>query len=43
MGVRVLHVAMPRKTGKVLSRLLAWSQFHVISLIAAVAWFGGWT
>jgi putative colanic acid biosynthesis glycosyltransferase WcaI len=36
-GVRVLHVAMPRKTGKVLSRLLAWTQFHVISLIAAVS------
>jgi colanic acid biosynthesis glycosyl transferase WcaI len=36
-GVRVLHVAMPRKTGKVLLRLLAWTQFHVISLIAAVS------
>lgn len=36
-GVRVLHVAMPRKTGKVLSRLVAWTQFHVLSLIAAVS------
>jgi colanic acid biosynthesis glycosyl transferase WcaI len=36
-GVRVLHVGMPRKSGKVLPRLLAWTQFHVLSLIAAVA------
>ena len=36
-GVRVLHVGMPRKSGKVLLRLLAWTQFHVLSLIAAVA------
>jgi colanic acid biosynthesis glycosyl transferase WcaI len=35
-GVRVLHVGMPRKSAKVLSRLLAWTQFHVLSLIAAV-------
>ena len=35
-GMRVLHVGMPRKSGKVLSRLLAWTQFHVLSLIAAV-------
>jgi colanic acid biosynthesis glycosyl transferase WcaI len=36
-GVRVLHVAMPRKTGSVLRRLLAWTQFHVLSLMAAAA------
>ncbi len=36
-GVRVLHVGMPRKTGNVPSRLLAWTQFHVLSLITAVA------
>jgi colanic acid biosynthesis glycosyl transferase WcaI len=36
-GVRALHVAMPRKTGRVLTRLLAWTQFHVLSLIAAIA------
>ena len=35
-GVRALHVGMPRKSGKVWSRLLAWTQFHVLSLIAAV-------
>lgn len=35
-GVRVLHVAMPQKSGTVLLRLLAWIQFHVLSLIAAV-------
>jgi len=36
-GIQVLHVGMPRKSGRVFSRLLAWSQFHVLSLIAAVA------
>ena len=36
-GARVLHVAMPRKGGRVLTRLLAWTQFHVLSLIAALA------
>jgi colanic acid biosynthesis glycosyl transferase WcaI len=36
-GLRVLHVGMPRKSGRVLSRLLAWTRFHVLSLIAAVA------
>lgn len=36
-GVRVLHVAMPRKSGKVFSRLLAWTQFHALSLTAAFA------
>ena len=36
-GVRVLHVAMPRKTGRIVTRLLAWTQFHVLSLIAALA------
>jgi colanic acid biosynthesis glycosyl transferase WcaI len=35
-GLRVLHVGMPRKSGRVLSRLLAWTRFHVVSLIAAV-------
>jgi colanic acid biosynthesis glycosyl transferase WcaI len=35
-GMRVLHVGMPRKSGRILSRLLAWTQFHVISLIAAI-------
>src|SRR6185295_13463997 len=34
-GLRVLHVGMPRKSGRVLSRLLAWTRFHVVSLIAA--------
>ena len=32
-GMRVLHVGMPRKSGKVLSTLLAWTQFH-----RAAAW-----
>jgi colanic acid biosynthesis glycosyl transferase WcaI len=36
-GVPVLHVAMPRKGAKVLFRLLAWIQFHLLSLIATVA------
>lgn len=36
-GVRVLHVAMPRKGGATLSRLLAWTQFHVLSLVVALA------
>jgi colanic acid biosynthesis glycosyl transferase WcaI len=35
-GLRVLHVGMPRKSGRVFSRLLAWTRFHVLSLIAAV-------
>jgi putative colanic acid biosynthesis glycosyltransferase WcaI len=35
-GLRVLHVGMPRKSGRVLSRLLAWTRFHVVSLVAAV-------
>jgi colanic acid biosynthesis glycosyl transferase WcaI len=35
-GVRVLHVAMPRKGKSVLLRLLAWIQFHVLSLVAAL-------
>ena len=34
-GLRVLHVGMPRKSGRILSRLLAWTRFHVLSLIAA--------
>ena len=36
-GVPVLHVGMPRKSAKVLLRLLAWIQFHVLSLIATIA------
>jgi colanic acid biosynthesis glycosyl transferase WcaI len=36
-GVRVLHVAMPRKTGNILLRLLAWMQFHVLSMIAVLS------
>lgn len=36
-GVPVLHVAMPRKGAKVLLRLLAWLQFHVLSLVATLA------
>lgn len=36
-GLRVLHVGMPRKSGRILLRLLAWARFHVLSLIAAVA------
>jgi colanic acid biosynthesis glycosyl transferase WcaI len=35
-GIRVLHVGMPRKSGKILSTLLAWTRFHVLSLIAAI-------
>jgi colanic acid biosynthesis glycosyl transferase WcaI len=35
-GLRVLHVGMPRKSGRVLSRLLAWTRFHLLSLAAAV-------
>ena len=36
-GLRVLHVGMPRKSGKLLSRLLAWTQFHALSLVAALS------
>lgn len=36
-GITVLHVGMPRKTGRVLSRLLAWIWFHIASLVAALA------
>jgi len=36
-GVQVLHVAMPRKGKSVPLRLLAWIQFHVLSLVAALA------
>ncbi len=36
-GIRVLHVGMPRKSGRILARLLAWAQFHFLSLIAAAA------
>lgn len=35
-GIKVLHVGMPRKSGRILPRLLAWAQFHVLSVIAAV-------
>jgi colanic acid biosynthesis glycosyl transferase WcaI len=36
-GIPVLHVAMPRKTASVARRLLAWTQFHVLSVLAALA------
>src|SRR6266542_47737 len=36
-GVPVLHVAMPRKGPKVWSRLLAWVQFHFLTLVTALA------
>jgi len=35
-GLRVLHVGMPRKSGKVLSRPPAWTQFQVLCLVVAV-------
>ena len=35
-GIGVLHVGMPRKSGRVLSRLLAWIWFHALSLVAAL-------
>jgi colanic acid biosynthesis glycosyl transferase WcaI len=35
-GIAVLHVAMPRKTASVFRRLMAWMQFHVLSLVAAL-------
>src|SRR5689334_4152801 len=31
-GIPVLHLAMPRKNASVIRRLLAWMQFHVLSL-----------
>jgi len=34
-GIPVLHVGMPRKSGSILSRLLAWTRFHALSLVAA--------
>ena len=37
-GIPVLHVAMPRKTASVVRRLLAWMQFHVLSLAAALTY-----
>lgn len=37
-GISVLHVAMPRKTASVVRRLLAWMQFHVLSLITALVY-----
>ena len=36
-GTRVLHVAMPAKTGSVVLRLLAWMQFHILSFVVALA------
>ena len=36
-GARVLHVVMPRKSKSVLLRLLAWIQFHILSLVVALA------
>jgi len=35
-GIPVWHVGMPRKSGRIASRLLAWSQFTVVSLVAAL-------
>jgi colanic acid biosynthesis glycosyl transferase WcaI len=35
-GARVLHVAMPRKGRSKLLRLLAWTQFHALSLVVAL-------
>lgn len=34
-GVRALHVGMPRKSGRMVVRLLAWAQFHVLSLFVS--------
>ncbi len=36
-GIPVLHVGMPKKSERIVARLLAWSQFHVLSVLAAVA------
>lgn len=36
-GVPVFHVAMPRKGPRVVARLLAWVQFHMLSYLVAVA------
>jgi colanic acid biosynthesis glycosyl transferase WcaI len=35
-GLPVFHTAMPRKTGSIPKRLLAWSLFHVLSLAVGV-------
>lgn len=35
-GVPVIHAAMPKKDASRLRRLLAWAQFHVLSLVAAM-------
>lgn len=35
-GVPVVHVAMPRKSANPLLRVLAWSQFHVLSVCATL-------
>jgi colanic acid biosynthesis glycosyl transferase WcaI len=34
-GIRVLHVAMPQKSSRIILRLLAWAGFHLWSLVAA--------
>jgi colanic acid biosynthesis glycosyl transferase WcaI len=36
-GVPVMHVAMPKKNASKLLRLLAWAQFHVLSVVATIA------
>jgi colanic acid biosynthesis glycosyl transferase WcaI len=36
-GARVLHVIMPRKGRSKILRLLAWAQFHALSLVVALA------
>lgn len=35
-GVPVVHVAMPRKNASRVLRVLAWGQFHVLSVVATV-------
>ena len=35
-GVPVIHVIMPRKNASPVLRVLAWAQFHVLSLIASL-------
>jgi colanic acid biosynthesis glycosyl transferase WcaI len=36
-GVKVYHAIMPRKRSNILLRLLAWTNFHIISTIAAIS------
>lgn len=35
-GITVFHAAMPRKSASVLLRLVAWVQFHVLSVVATL-------